>query len=99
MAPSPEGLEWLSTSFESHYDDDVELPHTYPTEEGGIRMEWSVENNVLILEIDLDTRVGEWLWFDRDSEAEGERSLNLDDSGDWAWLVSEIRGKYETGEE
>ena len=99
LAPSPEGLEWLSTSFESHYDDDVELPHTYPTEEGGIRMEWSVENNVLILEIDLDTRVGEWLWFDRDSEAEGERSLNLDDSGDWAWLVSEIRGKYETGEE
>lgn len=87
------GLDWLTGRFERYYPDDMPLPYVYPTYEGGIRMEWSQGANAIILEIDLNTHVGEWLWFDRDSDAEYEKSLALDDATDWVWLASEIRSK------
>ena len=92
----PDGLDWLSKTFDRHYPDAAPLPHTYPTPEGGVRMEWSHRANAMILEIDLSTHMGEWLWFDRNSDAEMERTLNLDDADAWAWLVSEIRAKAAT---
>lgn len=97
LAPKSNELDWLSTAFERYYPDDVLLPYTYPTPEGGISMEWSVENNAVILDIDLDAHSAEWLWFDRDSDDEFERTLNMDESADWQWLVSEIRSKLMTG--
>ena len=93
VAPSLEGLDWLSDAFERRYPDDAPLPYTYPNLEGGIRMEWSAENNAVILEIDIDDHSAEWLWFDRESDDEFERTLNLDDIADWQWLASEIRRK------
>ena len=96
VAPSDEGLDWLSDAFERHYPDDAPLPYTYPNPEGGIRMEWSAENNAVILEIDIDAHAAEWLWFDRDSDDEFERTLNMDALEDWQWLASEIRSKLTT---
>ena len=93
LAPSHSGLGWLAEVFERYYSSGLPLPHTYPTPEGGVRMEWSHGANAMILEIDLNTRIGEWLWFDRNSDAEIERALNLDNPTDWAWLVSEILDK------
>ena len=97
LAPKSAGLDWLSDAFERHYPDDAPLPHTYPTFEGGISMEWSVENNEAMLEIDIDAHSAGWFWLDRDSDDEFERTLNLDESTDWQWLVSEIRSKLMTG--
>ena len=97
LAPKSNGLDWLSTAFDRYYPDDAPLPYTYPTPEGGISMEWSVENNAGILEIDIDAHSAEWLWFDRDSDDECERTLNMDESADWQWLASEIRSKLTTG--
>ena len=96
LAPSLEGLDWLSDAFERRHPDDAPLPYTYPNLEGGIRMEWSAENNAVILEIDIDAHSAEWLWFDRESERESERTLNMDDIEDWQWLGSEIRSKLMT---
>lgn len=92
-APDHLGLDWLSEEFDRRVPSGISLPFTYPTEEGGIRMEWSHENNAMILEIDLRSRRGDWLWFDRGSEAETEKELNLEDSADWEWLITEIRNK------
>ena len=97
VAPSHEGLDWLSDAFECCYPDDAPLPYTYPTPEGGISMEWSVENSEAMLEIDIDAHSAEWHWFDRDSDDESERTLNMDESADWQWLASEIRSKLTTG--
>ena len=97
LAPTEAGLDWLSDAFERHYPDDMPLPYTYPTFEGGISMEWSVENNEAMLEIDIDDHSAEWFWLDRDSDDEFERTLNLDDIEDWQWLGSEIRSKLMTG--
>ena len=97
FAPPHAGLDWLLASFERYYPDDASLPHVYPTFEGGVRMEWSYLNNAIILEIDLSSHCGEWLWFDRNSDAEQERELDLNYDSAWAWLVAEIRSKAASG--
>ena len=33
------GLDWLSDAFQSQYPDDIPLPYTYPTFEGGVQCE------------------------------------------------------------
>ena len=86
LAPKSAGLDWLSDAFERHYPDDAPLPYIYPTFEGGISMECSVENSEAMLEIDIDDHSAEWFWLDRDSDDEFERTLNLDDIADWQWL-------------
>lgn len=91
IAPIHAGLDWLSDMFDLYYPDDILLPHTYPTEEGGVRMEWSVGNDAMILEVDLTNHCGEWLWFDRNSDRGCERTLDLEASPDWEWLISGIQ--------
>lgn len=93
IAPSHKGLDWLADTFADHFPDNVSLPHTYPTFEGGIRMEWSHGKNAMILEIDLNTHKAQWLWFDRDSDNDHERVLDMDNHQHWKWLVSEIQEK------
>ena len=92
-APSIDGLDWLASAFERRYASDVPSPYLYPMPEGGIRAEWSFGANAIVLEIDLSEHAAEWLWFDRDSDANEERRLNLDDDGEWAWLANEVRSK------
>ena len=93
FAPPHAGLDWLTDRFERYYPSDAPLPYTYPTFEGGVRMEWSYENNAVILEIDLHSHLGEWLWFDRGSDAEYEQGLDLDTNDSWYWMALEIRNK------
>lgn len=89
-APSHAGLDWLADSFNRHFPNDAPLPYAYPTEDGGIRMEWPQDDNALILEVDIEDHKGEWLRFSRSSEDCTERTLDLDNPGDWNWLASEI---------
>ena len=92
-ALSSEGLDWLTTQFEQYYPADLPLPYLYPTPEGSVRAEWSEEANAVVLETDLDNHSASWLWFDRGSNADHERELNLDDAEDWSWWVNEVRNK------
>ena len=96
-APSMVGLDWLSSHFEHRFPDDLPLPHTFPTPEGGIEMEWSLGPYNVILEINLDTHNGAWLGFAEQTNNEDERELDLNNSGDWEWLISEIRRVVEIG--
>ena len=93
LAPDPAGLDWLSAAFARHFPDTLPLPHTYPTAEGEIRMEWARDSNICILEINLADHCGNWLWFDQNSVAEQERLLNLSDSAAWQWLAAQIAAK------
>lgn len=89
-APSHAGLDWLVDRFTRHFPNEAPLPYVYPTVGGGIRMEWPQEDNVLILEADIEAHKGEWLRFSRSSEDCMERTLELDNPGDWSWLAFEI---------
>ncbi len=90
-APDPAGLDWLSDSFERHYPDDSPLPHTYPTPEGGVEMEWSFGSRSGILEIDLEKRLGDWLGFDKESDEEDSYKLEMSDNTGWERIAAEIR--------
>ena len=92
-ALSSEGLDWLATQFEQRYPADLPMPYLYPTPEGSVRAEWSEGANAVVLETDLDNHSASWLWFNRDSDADHERELNLDDTEDWNWWVNEVRNK------
>ena len=90
-APDHAGLDWLADSFERHYPDDLPLPYTYPTPEGGVQMEWSLGPFEISLEINLDSHLAEWFWVEVHSDAEGEKTLNLNDANEWAWLANELQ--------
>ena len=92
VAPSRLGLDWLSASFESHFPDDLPLPYVFPTPEGGIEAEWQLGTHSAIFGIDINTRRGDWLQFDRrQSDEEHSKELNLNEDGDWEWMTGEIR--------
>ena len=77
-APDHRGLDWLTRTFERNYPDDLPLPYTYPTPEGGVQMEWSLNSNDISLEIDLFTHIGEWHHFDMNTDESHVRELDSD---------------------
>ena len=90
-APSHQGLDWLSSTFQRSFPDELPSPHLYPTPEGGIEAEWSLGTHSAILEFHLDTHQGDWLQFSNDSEGEEcTRSLDLDQVEEWTWFATAI---------
>ena len=100
-APPHRGLDWLSGAFERGYPDDLPLPYTTPTFDGGVQCEWTIGQFYIEIEIDLDTRKGDWMRFDEKSDFsvfEDEEILNLDDPSAWAWMADKIRETLERAE-
>ena len=100
-APPHSGLDWLSGAFARGYPDDIPLPYTYPTFEGGVQCEWTIGQFYIQIKIDLDTRKGDWIRFDENSDFsvfEDEEILNLDDPSAWDWMATKIRETLERAE-
>ncbi len=66
------------------------MPHLYPTETGGVQAESSIGSIEISLDLNLDTRSGEWHALDTEAGEVEERTLDGDDSGDWKWLARRI---------
>ena len=92
-APNHAELDWLSTSFERNFPNDLPLPHIFLTPQGGIQAEWSLGSVGMDFEVDLDTHRGHglFLYFGSDTDSPWELSLNLDDANDWLRLANQIR--------
>ena len=100
-APPHSGLDWLSDAFRRGYPDDIPLPYTVPTFDGGVHCEWAIGQFRFEIEIDLDARKAEWLWYDKKTnifEDYEDKILNLDDPGAWAWMANRIRETVEQAE-
>ena len=54
-------------------------------------MEWTLGQYDISLEVDFENCSGEWNWVDLNSEDEGEKALNMDDTNDWKWVADELR--------
>lgn len=89
--PSSEGMDWLSRTFPSEYPEELPLPHLYPTEEGNVRAEWSLEDNEASLEIDLATHEGEWHVLNLETDEEDVIKWNLDKSESWRQLREKVQ--------
>lgn len=90
LSPPAPGLDWLQNAFTRHFPGDAPLPHLYPTETGGVQAEWSFGSMEISLDLNLDTRSGEWHALDTEAGKVEERTLDGDDSGDWKWLARRI---------
>ena len=90
-APSGAGLDWLARAFGQHFPDDLSLPFAYPTAEGGVQLEWSLDPYEITLEIDLAGHTGEWHALHMATNAEEARDLSMDSPDAWEWLADQIR--------
>ncbi len=91
LAPSKTGLDWFSKTFEANYANELPLPFTYPTAEGGVQLEWTLSGHELSLEIALSSHQAQWHCLNLGTEADSFLEFNLDDPRDWTRLMEEIR--------
>jgi hypothetical protein len=90
-APTAAGIDWLSDKFAQAYPEDLPLPFVYPTPEGGIRLEWSLEPHDITLDIDLAKHTARLHELNLISDEDQEKTLNLDEPAEWARLVEQIQ--------
>ena len=92
-APCKKGLDWLEEAFRLHYTGKAAPPYLYPTSEGGVSAEWSLEPFDITLEIDLATKEAYWHVLNLKTDEDEEKDINLTDEQGWQWLVDAIREK------
>ena len=90
VAPTQDGIDWLSDAFARNYRADALLPFTYAMPSGGVQFEWSLGNLEVSLEVDLSTRRAVWHWLDMDTSRDFERELDLTVARSWEWLGDEL---------
>lgn len=97
LAPSPEGLDWLAKQFAIEYPDaDLPLPYIFPTPEGGVLAEWFIGSNSASLEANFNDRSAYWHNLNLQTRKDEERTLDLQESSDWAWFKARLLALVET---
>jgi hypothetical protein len=56
VPPDREGLKWFNTAWEALERDALPQPYIYPTEDGGIQLEWTIANSEISAEVDLASK-------------------------------------------
>ena len=91
VAPLRVGLDWLADSWMKYYSPELPSPYIFPTPEGGIDMEWKIENRRAILEVDLKAHYASWLQWDKITNEERSQSLDLNSITAWEYITSKVR--------
>lgn len=90
LAPSLSGIDWIESRLHRYLPADFPRPYLYPTESGGVQLEWSIESNEISIEVTLESRLGVWHQLNLQSKEDRERELNLEQSRDWEWIFRQI---------
>lgn len=90
-APALGQLNTLGQLFDLYFAADIQLPHIYPTAEGGIQAEWSVGQWEATLEIDIDSWNAEYQAFNISTGQTHEAYLRLDLPNNWQELEKQLR--------
>ncbi len=85
------GLTWLMLAIEGHYDHDLRLPFLYPTPEGMVRAEWSLDDFDISLEIDVEKKIGEWHVLELATDDDHSETILLSDDGNWKTVSDKLR--------
>lgn len=91
QAPTMAKLQQLATLFDTNFDADLPLPHLYPTPDGGIQAEWSLGDWEATLEINLDTKIGEYQALNLSDRKTHEHILPLSTSDGWKALNEALK--------
>lgn len=87
MAPSCDGIRWIESTLRRYLPMDFSPVYLYPTETGGILLEWSIESTAASLEVNLESHTGIWHELNMRSGEELEKEMNLDKGEDWQYIV------------
>jgi hypothetical protein len=81
-------LEWLSNMFDLNYDsENLPLPATFPTLDGNIQFEWSLEHSYEVtLLVDLNSKLAHYHQLNIDTDDEIEDEFDLNESDSWYQL-------------
>ncbi|MEZ4911037.1 MAG: hypothetical protein R2774_09250 [Saprospiraceae bacterium] len=87
VALDKNGLIWLAEYFELNYNSELlPLPATFPTLDGHIQFEWTLNNYEVSLEVNLHDKSGDFYCIDVQSKEETIKALDLMNSNDWQKL-------------
>lgn len=78
QTPSKAEFDWLERFFSHQYPAALPAPYIYPTEDGGIQLEWRTANQDMSLEIDLASLTGDLHCFNTQTKQELAEILALD---------------------
>ena len=98
LAPSLSGIDWVEARLHRYLPSGFPRPYLYPTEFGGVQLEWSIDSNEVSIEVNLESHLGIWHQLDLQpqlhlqSSDERERVLNLDESSAWEWIIRQVNG-------
>ena len=88
-APDLLGLCWLATQMVEHgiIGEDMPPAYLYPTDAGGVQVEWSCGAVECSLEVDLEQQRGQWQAVPRE-DVEGDEwdSVDLSTLTGWWWI-------------
>jgi hypothetical protein len=90
-APLGAHLDWFAAAFESHFANDLPLPHVYPTESGDLQAEWTLGAVDITLEVDLVSRNAHWHALDLKADRAEERDWDLGSDQAWEELAAALR--------
>ena len=90
-APDKEKLTWLADQFDAQFDGDLPLPYLYPTAEGGIQAEWTMNGREVSLEINLETKQAEYQALNLKDDSCSEFTFALDNRDGWSSLNEALK--------
>lgn len=90
-APARDKLEWLADAFDSNFDADLPLPYLYPTPEGGVQAEWTVNDWAVTFEIDVNGQQGVYQALNLKDQTCTELQISLADSNGWSQLNQALK--------
>ena len=85
-------LDWVVDAFRNYYPDDAKLPYLFPTPEGSLFAEWSLDGNSVSLEIDLDNRSGDWHALTLATNGEESKQFDLNAPDSWKSIADAVKG-------
>ncbi len=97
-ALDPDRLLRLGTAFRLFYPNSLPLPYLYPTAEGGIQAEWSLNSYEISLEVELNSLQAEWHCSRLGSKPSHDefRVLDLAGAEGWQELADVLSEKLDT---
>ena len=91
IAPQIDYLDWFSNSFESNFSPDLPLPYLYPTPEGNIQAEWSINNYEISLNVELASKKSTFHLLSLNNDEEKEIEIYLTEELGWTNLNKELK--------
>lgn len=89
-APSCDGVDWIESILRRYIPINFPPIYLFPTDTGGILIEWSVASSEASIEVNLESRTGIWHELDVQSDEDFERTLHLDRAKDWQQLIQHV---------